>query len=192
MRLLHIPQCPIQNRNVHISVLNGALWDMEQVHSGICEFGQLLLNNTISTIRDQMLYLANEQIAMTQLTLKCDYRYDIQKRLKKSCIPVNKWYNLSLTRKYRICSHRIIYDKHDLKFPLVAKQLLYVSSRGVLTDTCSYSFLSKIVRLCYRGRRYTYLFFFHLDVAIIEFTAEKGWFQSKLIGTYWHIYAPVN
>ena len=31
----------IQNRNVHISVLNGALWDMEQVHSGICELGQL-------------------------------------------------------------------------------------------------------------------------------------------------------
>ena len=37
--LLHIPQCSIQNRNVHISVLNEALWDMEQVHSGICEIG---------------------------------------------------------------------------------------------------------------------------------------------------------
>ena len=35
MHLFHIPQCSIQNRNVHISVLNGALWDMEQVHSGI-------------------------------------------------------------------------------------------------------------------------------------------------------------
>ena len=23
----------------YISVLNGALWDMEQVHSGICEIG---------------------------------------------------------------------------------------------------------------------------------------------------------
>ena len=43
MHLFHIPQCPIQNRNVHISVLNGALWDMEQVHSGICEIGQLML-----------------------------------------------------------------------------------------------------------------------------------------------------
>ena len=32
---LHITQCIIQNRNVHISVLNGALWDMEQVHYGI-------------------------------------------------------------------------------------------------------------------------------------------------------------
>ena len=41
MHLFHIPQCSIQNRNVHISVLNGALWDMEQVHSGICEIGLL-------------------------------------------------------------------------------------------------------------------------------------------------------
>ena len=39
MHLFHIPQCNIQNRNVHISVLNVALWDMEQVHSGICEIG---------------------------------------------------------------------------------------------------------------------------------------------------------
>ena len=47
MHPFHIPQCSIQNRNVHmnrnvhISVMNGALWDMEQVHSGICELGQL-------------------------------------------------------------------------------------------------------------------------------------------------------
>ena len=39
MHFFHIPQCSIQNRNVHISVLNGALWDMEEVHSGICELG---------------------------------------------------------------------------------------------------------------------------------------------------------
>ena len=35
------PQCFIHNRNVHISVLNEALWDMEKVHSWICEIGQL-------------------------------------------------------------------------------------------------------------------------------------------------------
>ena len=40
MHLSHIPQFTIQNRNVHISVLNGALWDMGQVHCGICELGQ--------------------------------------------------------------------------------------------------------------------------------------------------------
>ena len=35
---IHTPQCTIHNRNVHISVLNGALWDMWQVH---CEIGLL-------------------------------------------------------------------------------------------------------------------------------------------------------
>ena len=44
MHLFYIPQCNIQNRNVHISVLNVALWDMEQVHSGICEI--VLLQHT--------------------------------------------------------------------------------------------------------------------------------------------------
>ena len=39
MHLSHIPQCIIQNRNVHISVLNWALWDMGQVQCGICEIG---------------------------------------------------------------------------------------------------------------------------------------------------------
>ena len=34
------PQCTIQNKNVQISVMNGALWDMGQVHCGICETGQ--------------------------------------------------------------------------------------------------------------------------------------------------------
>ena len=37
MHLFHIPQCSTQNRNVHIYVLIGALWGMEQVHSGICD-----------------------------------------------------------------------------------------------------------------------------------------------------------
>ena len=39
MHLFDIPQCFIQNRNVHIFVLNGALWNIEQAHSGICEIG---------------------------------------------------------------------------------------------------------------------------------------------------------
>ena len=41
VHLSHISQCPIKNRNVHISVLNIALWDIGQVHCGICEFGLL-------------------------------------------------------------------------------------------------------------------------------------------------------
>ena len=41
MPLFHIPQYIIQNRNVHISVLNDALRDVEQGHSGICEIALL-------------------------------------------------------------------------------------------------------------------------------------------------------
>ena len=43
----HTKSCQIDkfgaagNENVHMSVLNGELWGMEQVHSGICELGQL-------------------------------------------------------------------------------------------------------------------------------------------------------
>ena len=39
MHLSHIPHCAIQNRNVHISVLNGASWEMMQVYCGNCENG---------------------------------------------------------------------------------------------------------------------------------------------------------
>ena len=44
---VHIPQYTIQNRNVHISVLNDVLWDMGQVHCGICELGLLLSQDFI-------------------------------------------------------------------------------------------------------------------------------------------------
>ena len=40
MQLFHIPQFTIQNRNVHIFVLNGALWDVKQLHCWICELVQ--------------------------------------------------------------------------------------------------------------------------------------------------------
>ena len=39
--------CSISH-NVHTSVLNGALWDMEQVHSGISQIGLLLESGTQS------------------------------------------------------------------------------------------------------------------------------------------------
>ena len=44
MRLSHIPQRTIHDRNVYISVLNGALWDMGQVHDGKCEIGLFQLH----------------------------------------------------------------------------------------------------------------------------------------------------
>ena len=39
MPLFHIPQCSIQSGTV--TFLIGALWDLEQVHSDICELSQL-------------------------------------------------------------------------------------------------------------------------------------------------------
>ena len=45
MHLFHIPQYIIQSRNVHISVLNDALWDMGQVHRGICKLGHWSFQN---------------------------------------------------------------------------------------------------------------------------------------------------
>ena len=44
--LSHIPQYTIQNRNVYISVLNCVLWDMGQVHCGICETALFLERTT--------------------------------------------------------------------------------------------------------------------------------------------------
>ena len=55
MHLLHIPQCSIQNRNVHISVLNETLWEMELVHSGICEIGLLFRLHTERDIQILMI-----------------------------------------------------------------------------------------------------------------------------------------
>ena len=43
MHLSHIPQYIILNKNVHISALNGALWDMGQVQYGICEIAYSLV-----------------------------------------------------------------------------------------------------------------------------------------------------
>ena len=45
MHPFYILQCSIQNRNVHISILSGALWDLEQVYCGICELGHFKLPN---------------------------------------------------------------------------------------------------------------------------------------------------
>ena len=57
MYLLHIPQYTIQNRNVHISVLNGVLWDMGQVHFGIPETGLLWVLWRKITVHNSLLKL---------------------------------------------------------------------------------------------------------------------------------------
>ena len=47
MHLFHIREWSIQNRNVHIYLLYGAFWDMEQVHFGFCEIGLFGAKSTI-------------------------------------------------------------------------------------------------------------------------------------------------
>ena len=59
MHLFHIPECSIQNRNVHISVLNGAFWDMEQVHSGICELGLLYCSSASEVMLNTLMLRQN-------------------------------------------------------------------------------------------------------------------------------------
>ena len=53
MHLSHIPQCTIQNRNVHISVLNGVLWNMGQLHCGVCHIGLLCCNFSAQTTKSR-------------------------------------------------------------------------------------------------------------------------------------------
>ena len=45
-----VPQCTIRNRNVHISVQNGTLWDMKQVHCGSCEISLWCQKHTVLLI----------------------------------------------------------------------------------------------------------------------------------------------
>ena len=54
MHLFHIPKYSIQHRNVHISVLNGALRDVEQVHSGISELGHIYIGEVVSGMYRQI------------------------------------------------------------------------------------------------------------------------------------------
>ena len=61
MHPFHIPECFIQNRNVHISVLNGAFCDMEQVRSGICEIGLLMITLDATHINISCLLITNSR-----------------------------------------------------------------------------------------------------------------------------------
>ena len=59
MHLFHIPQSTVQNSNLHISVQNGILLNMGQVHFEICETGLFAL---VVTSAD-MITLANSNSA---------------------------------------------------------------------------------------------------------------------------------
>ena len=101
MRLFHIPQCTIHNRNVPISVLNGAFWDIEQMHCGICELGPLIRTVHCSSIPSQ--------IASLTMVYSTVYSAADQRKHQNSSSqafvwrihrwPVNSWHNWPVTRK---------------------------------------------------------------------------------------------
>ena len=79
MHLSHIPQCTILNRNVHISVLNGALWDMGKC-IGLCEIGLFLFHQNamdywIIRLNSYMLLAAlpSEDLGYRSRILLCIY-----------------------------------------------------------------------------------------------------------------------
>ena len=70
MHLPLIPQYIIQNRNVHIFVLNGLLWDMGLVHCGIYEIA--LLGQTA-----QVNMMAADALAPNGCQDICTYHVDL-------------------------------------------------------------------------------------------------------------------
>ena len=75
IHLSHIPQYTFQNRNVHIYVLNGALLDMGQVLSGICEFWSIRnrRNIVIFAVRDADVGNARMTLVTATIYLRDDF-----------------------------------------------------------------------------------------------------------------------
>ena len=46
----YTPQYTTPNRNVHISVRNGVMWDMGQVHYGIYEIWSIMIEYSLTVL----------------------------------------------------------------------------------------------------------------------------------------------
>ena len=84
-------RCPTMlhsEKNVHITVLNGVLWDMEHVHYGISEIHSL-------TLHISMVYSKNAVSPFPPLRIYCSvalgYRYDLVN------LPQNLWSSGTIT-----------------------------------------------------------------------------------------------
>ena len=62
-------KCSIQNRNVHISVLNGTLWDMERIemHSGICEIS--LFRNRVKSPYNLLIFIQSSNLLVKSFSV---------------------------------------------------------------------------------------------------------------------------
>ena len=69
MHLSHIPRCTIQNRYMHISVLNDEMCDMKQVHCGICETVLLVHSPPIPETGE---IIRSWQVTLSELLAVCE------------------------------------------------------------------------------------------------------------------------
>ena len=110
MHLFHIPQHTIPSINMHISVLNDALWDMEQVHYGVCKLGQLNttwginFENTDVFIREVTFWICQRMTWSPLLGPQFGYLGDIGKSLQLKWRSGTRRWNLRVSDLQLSCS----------------------------------------------------------------------------------------
>ena len=129
MHLLHIPQCSIQNKNAHISVLNGALWDMERGHSGICEIGIFeVLTMACANMTTTPTEKNTSRIAQNGL----HFADDISKRI---FLNENIWNSIKISLKF---DHKAVFQN---KSPLVHVMVCHRIGDKPLPDSIMTQFI---------------------------------------------------
>ena len=119
MHLSHIPQRTIQNRNGHISVLNGALWDMWQVGCWICAFGHFFVVRQKLVLRCWISWWRHQMETISTLLPLCDENPLVTGSPHKGqwhgalifsliCASTNGWANIRDACDFR--RHRVHHD----------------------------------------------------------------------------------
>ena len=97
VRLSRILQCTTQNRNVHIFVLNGALWDKGLAHLGIYRLVQHILNTSSPAVLKCSRYIAEYVLTCVDLTLYFEPGFEV-------------WESKAVVEG-KICNHTGIWNK---------------------------------------------------------------------------------
>ena len=168
MHRFHIAQYPIQNRNVHISVLNGALWDTEQMCCAIFEIG-LLTTPRLELFYGGQLHCPGMLLVSIFTSNKTWWpRYQVNPTIAIMENYATLWLNVSVW--YFRCVYAIIWGicldvLGDIQLPL--------NRSGVTLDLRTYVHLGRACRFTYavrwsgmpRKSRYG-LTYFHFQVLI--------------------------
>ena len=129
LHLFHIPHCSIQNRNVHISVLNGALGDMEQVHYGICETGQLC---SVLYSREARIVSAPHRDSIVRVAMVAN----VVAQQNRSAIDQYRGRYLSVSREGALCfwsTDLKLLGNHKIEPPLENSRSIWVTDVAVMT-----------------------------------------------------------